>query len=227
MRRVTRSWGIDASPTWSPDGKQIAFVSTRYATPQIFLMNANGTKQTRLTFKGDYNQEPRWSPTGKEILFTARDERLQYDLFVIQLNKNASGELKLDYRRLTQNQRKNLEADWSPDGKHIIFVSTRFGEKKIFVMNRDGSQQRLLFRGRGDYETPAWSPVPGAARRWKRRGAKTSVVPRKAAKKRTAVPTKARMAVPLQRRTPARPPVRQPANRQQPRPVGKKPPTRR
>lgn len=158
-RRLTKSWGIDVSPSWSPDGKQLAFVSERYASPQIFLMNADGSGQTRLTFKGDYNQEPRWSPRGNEIMFTARDEFLKYDLFVIRLNKDASGALKPTYRRLTQNQGTNLEATWSPDGRYILFVSTRVGERKLFIMNTDGSKQQLFLRGWGNFETPAWSPI--------------------------------------------------------------------
>jgi TolB protein len=158
-KRLTKSWGIDVSPSWSPDGKQIAFVSERFANPQIFLMNSDGSSQTRLTFKGNYNQEPRWSPRGNEIMFTARDEFLQYDLFVIKLEKDSSGTLKPTYRRLTQNQGTNLEACWSPDGRYILFVSTRVGERKLYIMNIDGSKQKLFIRGWGNYETPAWSPV--------------------------------------------------------------------
>lgn len=158
MRRLTKAWGIDTSPTWSPDGKMIAFVSERFAHPHIFLMDANGGNQTRLTFKGDYNQEPRWSPRHNEILFTARDERLQYDLFVITLDRNSSGELEPKYRRLTQDQGTNLEASWSPDGRFIVFVSTRVGERKLYLMSADGRHQRLFLKGYGNFETPSWSP---------------------------------------------------------------------
>lgn len=158
MKRLTDAWGIDTSPTWSPDGKMIAFVSERFAHPHLFLMNADGSQQTRLTYKGDYNQEPRWSPRHQEILFTARDEYLQYDLFVITLERSASGQVETQYRRLTQNQGSNLEATWSPDGRFVLFISTRYGERKMFLMNADGTHQRLFLRGFGDFETPAWSP---------------------------------------------------------------------
>lgn len=158
MQRLTDAWGIDTSPTWSPDGKLIAFVSERFAHPHIFLMNSDGSNQVRLTYKGDYNQEPRWSPKNQEILFTARDEYLQYDLFVITLERTASGGVEPQYRRLTQNQGTNLEATWSPDGRFIMFISTRYGERKMFLMNADGTHQRLFLRGIGDFETPAWSP---------------------------------------------------------------------
>lgn len=159
MRRLTKAWGIDTSPTWSPDGKMLAFVSERFAHPHIFLMGANGGNQTRLTYKGDYNQEPRWSPRHNEILFTARDERLQYDLFVITVDRNASGEIEPKYRRLTQGQGTNLEATWSPDGRFIMFISTRYGERKMFLMSADGRHQRMFLRGFGHFETPTWSPL--------------------------------------------------------------------
>ncbi len=159
-RQLTHAWGIDSSPTWSPDGRYIAFVSERYTTPQIFLMNSDGSHQQRLTYRGNYNQEPRWSPTSSTILFTARDEFLKYDLFLLKLTfrKNSSN-VDVKYERLTQNQGNNFEASWSPDGRFIIFVSTRYGERKLMIMNADGSKQRLFLRHRGDFETPAWSPI--------------------------------------------------------------------
>lgn len=159
LRRLTTAWGIDVSPSWSFDSQQIAFVSERFTDPQIFVMKADGSAQTRLTYRGDYNQEPRWSPAGPELLFTARDELLNYDLFVIKLETDPQGKTTPIYRRLTQNQGRNFEATWSPDGRFILFVSTRYGERKLFIMNSDGSHQRLFYRGRGDFESPAWSPV--------------------------------------------------------------------
>ena len=159
VQRLTKDWGIHVSPTWSADGRRIAFVSERYATPQIFVMNADGSGQRRLTFKGEYNQEPRWSPTEPEILFTARDEYLKFDLFVVRLERDATGKMTHQYRRLTQNQGKNFEASWSPDGRFILFVSTRSGQRKLYIMNADGSEQRLFLTTKDEVEMPAWSPI--------------------------------------------------------------------
>ncbi|MEM1007627.1 MAG: hypothetical protein AAGJ35_01360, partial [Myxococcota bacterium] len=170
LKRLTKSWGIHISPTWSADGKFLAFVSERFATPQIFVMRADGSNQTRLTFKGDYNQEPQWSPKQPEILFTARDEYLKYDLFVIRLEQDDQGRLLSKYRRLTQNQGRNFEATWSPDGRFVLFVSTRKGRRQLYIMNADGSKQRIFLKLRGNVQSPAWSPslrsplLPGGAR---------------------------------------------------------------
>ena len=84
LTRLTDSWGQDVSPTWSPDGKRIAFVSSRSGNPHIYIMNADGSNPKRLSFRGNYNQEPDWSPRSDgKIVFTARDERLRYDIFLV------------------------------------------------------------------------------------------------------------------------------------------------
>jgi TolB protein len=150
-RRLTRNWSIDSSPCFSPDSKQIAFVSERSGSPQIYVMDADGSDVRRLTFQGNYNQTPDWSPRGDWILFNGRDERLVYDIFRINPD---TGEI----RRLTQDQGNNEHPSYSPDGNLVVFSSTRTGESKLYVMNADGTNQRLISRGRGEYTTPEWGP---------------------------------------------------------------------
>ncbi len=151
-KRLThQEWAIDSSPSWSPDSKRIAFVSERSGNPQIYVMNADGSGERRLTFQGNYNQTPNWSPSGDFILFNARDERLVYDIFKIS---PANGEVV----RLTQDQGNNEHPTFSPDGNLVVFSSTRGGESKLYVMNANGTQQRLISRGSGEYTTPEWGP---------------------------------------------------------------------
>jgi TolB protein len=154
--RLTDNWGQDVSPTWSPDGKRLAFVSSRSGQPHIYVMNADGGSPTRLTFQGTYNQEPDWSPRpGGQIAFTARDEFLKYDIFLVHPDTGTIS-------RLTQDDGDNQSPAHSPDGHHILFVSTRPPQQgsKLYVMDIDGSNQRRLASG-GDYETPAWGPRLG------------------------------------------------------------------
>jgi len=153
-RRLTRDWAIDSSPSWSPDAKRIAFVSERSGNPQVYMMKADGSGAKRLTFQGNYNQTPDWSPRGDFILFNARDERLVYDIFKINWT---DGEII----RLTQDQGNNEHPTFAPNGDLVVFSSTRTGESKLYIMNADGTNQRLISRGKGEYTTPEWGPWPG------------------------------------------------------------------
>lgn len=154
IKRLTRNSAIDTSPFWSPDGKQIAFVSSRNFDPHIFIMNADGSNQTRITFQGNYNQTPRWSPKNDRILFTARDERNRFDIFYIDLKD----ENKIS--RLTQDEGNNEEPSWSPDGEFIVFTSNRkTGRSQIYIMDRAGKKQIRITNGKRKYYTPRWSPL--------------------------------------------------------------------
>ena len=120
-------------------------------------MNADGSNPKRLSFRGDYNQEPDWSSRpGGQIVFTARDERLRYDLFLVNPD---NGEMT----RLTQDQGDNESPEHSPDGHQIVFTSTRPPQKgkKLYIMDVDGSNQRRVSRRPGAYETPSWGPRLG------------------------------------------------------------------
>lgn len=149
-RRLTNAWGIDTSPAWSPDGSQIAFVSDRHGSPQIWVMGADGSNARRVTFQGDYNQTPDWSPKGDKIAFTARDDRAVFDLFTVEV---ATGAIT----RLTQNQGNNEEPTWSPDGRFIMFTSTRSGSSQLYLMTADGRVQTQISGGKGEYFTPYWA----------------------------------------------------------------------
>ena len=68
LKRLTDNAGIDTSPAWSPDGTQIAFVSNRLGTPQIWVMGADGSGRRRLVQNTDKigAETPSWSPAGPE-----------------------------------------------------------------------------------------------------------------------------------------------------------------
>jgi TolB protein len=147
VRRLTKNGSIDTSPNWSPDGSKIAFVSNRGGSPQIYVMPSSGGSARRLTFKGNYNQEPSWCPRKDTplIAFTARDASGRFDIFTINAK---TAELK----RLTQGQGSNKSPSWAPNGRLIVFSSSRGG---LWVMNPDGLNQHQIYRGRAG--TPSWS----------------------------------------------------------------------
>jgi TolB protein len=149
-RRLTNSRGIDVSPTFSPDGRQMAFVSARNGLPQIFILDVQSGLTKRLTFSGRYNTQPSWSPSGDKIAYTTWEKSGEINIFVI--NADGSG-----LKRLTGGARENESPSWSPDGSMIVFTSNRQGGKKLYVMSSNGENQRRLLQMDGDQMQPSWS----------------------------------------------------------------------
>ncbi len=150
VRRLTNHRSIDTSPTWSPDGKMIAFTSDRSGSPQVYIMDIYGNGVRRLTPEGDYNDSPIWSARGNRVTFVSRTPRGRFDLASI----DTSGE---GYRILT-DLGTNENPHFSPDGKQIIFSSTRLGTGDLFTADLSGRNQRRLTRT-GDCSNPTWGPL--------------------------------------------------------------------
>ena len=152
-KRLTVSWGIEMFPEWSPNGKQMIFVSDRAGGPQIYRMNADGTGVERITYIGSYNQSPAWSPTGEWIAYAGRESGT-FDLLLTRVDGMG------DVIKLTDGMGgRNEYPNFSPDGRHIIYSSTRgakgFG---LFITNVDGSFTKRLTSGNGNDKSPSWSP---------------------------------------------------------------------
>ena len=148
--RLTNNPAIDSSPTFSPDGSQIAFVSNRQGSPQIFVMSASGGTAKRVTFQDKYNQTPRWNPDPKKpyIAFTGRDERGVFDVFYIDVKSQ-------QVTRVTQGKGSNLDPSWSPDGRLLVYASSRGG---LFVANPETRHEVQITRGGA--ASPSWGPAP-------------------------------------------------------------------
>jgi TolB protein len=146
--RLTNHPQIDTTPTWSPTGTQIAFTSDRRGQPQIFVVNADGTGLRQISFES-YADRPTWSPAPyNEIAFAARTGP-GYDLKILNI---ASGET----RQITFGEGSNESPAWSPNGRHLAFMSTRAGRSQIFTVDRDGRNLRQLTK-EGNNQTPNWS----------------------------------------------------------------------
>jgi Tol biopolymer transport system component len=130
---------------------QLAFVSDRDGTPEIYLINADGTGLKRLTANRGGNLEPAWSPDGKQIAFVSRRYG-NADIYV--MNADGSGQ-----RRLTATLGDDSAPTWSPDGTRIAFQSSPDQlTARIFVMGADGSAPERLRGTLWDNWTPDWSP---------------------------------------------------------------------
>jgi TolB protein len=150
LRRLTNGIGISVSPSFSPNGRQIAFTSDRGGSPQIYVMDIEGTNLRRLTFKGDYNASPQWSPRGDKIAFASDMAGGGFQIYL--MNPDGSG-----IQQMT-TLGANEDPAWSPDGRHLVFTSSRSGTKDVYVMHADGSGQKRLTRNARNNFGPDWSP---------------------------------------------------------------------
>jgi TolB protein len=132
----------DGSPSWSPDGKQIAFYSERDGRPaDLFVMDADGSHVRQLTDTPAAEGYPSWSPDGTRIAFEADAPDGNFDIYVM----NADG---TNTRRLTADPHRDVAPAWSPDGKTIAFMSDRArADFDIFLMNADGTGVEALTHG--------------------------------------------------------------------------------
>jgi len=140
---------LAVSPTFSPDGSQMAYVSNQGEWAQIFVTRPGQGNGRAISSGQVRNTDPRWSPTGEFIAFVTAEK----DICLIR--PDGSGR-----RQLTSNQGLNRGPAFSPDGRQIIFSSDRQGMNQLFVMNLDGSGQRLLFPGLSAPQSqPVWTAV--------------------------------------------------------------------
>ena len=140
------------SPTYSPDGQRIAFVSTRPGLPQIYVMAADGTDQ-QLFAPFDYgatgsSNAPEWSPDGQAVAFH-RDVAGTLQVFVLDVRTRA-------VRQLTSVGR-NEDPTWAPDSRHMAFVSDRSGYRQLWIIDLETRRIRPLLQQSGA-RLPAWSP---------------------------------------------------------------------
>ena len=148
VQRVTNHPMIDVTPTWSPTGTQLAFTSDRSGTPQIYIVNADGTQLQQIT-RESYCDRPTWSPAPlNEIAYSARSGGGN----IIKVFDFATRST----RALTDNIGNNESPAFSPNGRHIAFVSSRAGKEQIFTIHRDGSGLRQITRT-GTNRYPHWS----------------------------------------------------------------------
>jgi len=143
--------GGDTSPSWNPrTGQTVAFVSDRAGLPQLYMMNSDGTNTQKIDLPDmGYVIDPAWSPNGQLLAFSWRRPSGNYDIYVMDVASHRLLEL-------TRDQARNERPSWAPDGRHIVFESTRSGTRQIWTMLADGSQPHQLTL-QGHNESPNWS----------------------------------------------------------------------
>jgi Tol biopolymer transport system component len=165
VRNITGTERVyESSPTWSPDGRRLAYVAcTECTTSDLYVMNADGGKVTRLTRDDALDGAPAWSPDGTRIAYQAdatgtysEDEGYipgDEDLWVVQAD-GAGNQL------LVGGSGRELAPSWSPDGSEVSYwrISSAGDESVIHVVEANGTADRRLTDSDLWATRPAWSP---------------------------------------------------------------------
>src|SRR5919108_2709992 len=133
VRTLIAGPAAELKPAWSPDGRELAFMSNRDGNFDIYVANGEGSGVRRLTddLRNDFN--PVWSPDGRTLAWNS-DRSGDFGIYVM----NANGG---DVRRLTDAPGIDSVPSWSPRGERNAFRASRDGDPEIYVMNADGGDQ--------------------------------------------------------------------------------------
>ena len=158
---LTESRSEDISPTFSPDGRTLAFNSNRLgpATPQIYIMETDGSRRAEIVSPYVYSTpgyytSPDWSPVGNRIAYHGRVQRRgAHQILVAELD----GQNRV--RRTSQITFRGVNEDpsWAPDGRHLVHVGEREYGYGLFVTDLFTGNTRTLVSGIRP-NPPAWSP---------------------------------------------------------------------
>src|SRR5438552_5351538 len=175
LRRLTDAFGYDAEGSYSPDGKQIVFCSLRSAYPtnklsteerkhfetdpsyfgEIYVMNADGSGQKRLTHTAGYDGGPFFSPDGQRIIWRRFDESgVTADVYTMKTDGS-------DVRRLTQFGAMSWAPYFHPSGKYFIFTSNKLGFSnfELYLCDAEGAHEPVRVTYTDGFDgLPVFSP---------------------------------------------------------------------
>lgn len=159
LERLTSNEEFEEVPTWSADGNKILFTrqmkepddTSHASNGEIFIMDADGKNEKRLTFKKGFDSGAKVSPDGKKIAFYGPTEEKNYEIFTM----NSDGS---DITNLTNDISEDYSPSWSPDGKWIAYSSGTTAQYDVWIINLDTRIKIRLTSQPKRNETPVWRP---------------------------------------------------------------------
>jgi len=128
------------SPSWSPDGKRIAYVSFEDGPSAIFIQNLATGERQKVSDAAGINGAPAWSPDGTELAMTLSKDGSP-DIYLLDVATKS-------LHRLTRDNSIETEPNWSPDGRRLVFTSDRGGKPQLYLVSPNGGEpERLTFEG--------------------------------------------------------------------------------
>lgn len=154
LQRLTNNSNQDTVPAWSPDGSRVAFLSAgfQYNKRQFVKIDGSGAGEISDDFDLD-GWYPAWSPQ-HQLFVRASSDSIQGDMEIFTFDIDGN-----NLRQLTDNRHGDFSPSWSPDGSHIVFISTRDGNYNVYIMDADGGNQRRLTQSESNENGPVWRPV--------------------------------------------------------------------
>ncbi len=149
-RRITDEYNDARQPTWSPDGKSIAFQGFRDGGYDIWAVNTDGTALRKLTWGPYDDREPAWSPDGKWVAFSS-DRSGSYDIWLLEV---ATGGM----HQLTRDPGDDYMPAFSPTSDAVAFIGTRGGTPGVHAATIANGVERRITTTPGRYDAPSWGP---------------------------------------------------------------------
>lgn len=149
-----------ASPSWSPEGLEIIFVSDFDGDEDIWYVTPDGENLRKLTENDGIDREPDWRPVIGSRQFVLASDRDSFGSTEIYLATITEPGVEMPMERITDNVNSSSAPRWNSNGSRIAFISDRQGDPDVYIMDANGRGQRSLIRDDNDAEdrSPQFSP---------------------------------------------------------------------
>lgn len=138
--RMTDDAAEEMEPQWSPDGRYLSYGSGSDGDQNVFIINLETRKKTRITSGLEFVHSTSWSPDGKTIAYVTTDNsegELRSHIYAVSLDNGA-------FKQITHERSIDGSPSWSPDGTELAFASRRSGPFNLWIHSLKTNQARMI-----------------------------------------------------------------------------------